>query len=292
MTELTINDADFASLAGQSVVVTGGSSGIGLATTHLLLSIGASVINGDLAPPPLEHDNLAFVKTDVTHWADLKALFARAKDLHGRIDHVFANAGISGRADYLEDALDAAGELLEPATQTFDVNLRGMVNTTYLGMHYMRHQRLPGGSVVLTASASSFQRFRVADYTTAKHGVLGFMRGVVPNLVSRELPIRVNALAPGWTVTGMVPQAVVEALGGGQGPEVVARSAVLLMADKGRQGQLVYSAQGRYWEVEEGRLLGVGREIVGGGGDDEALERLMKTMAEAGVGGEGSLGGS
>ena len=250
------------------------------------------VVNGDLNPPTVEHKNLTFVKTDVTQWNDLKNLFQRAKELHTRIDHAFANAGISGRADYLHDYLDEkTGELMEPPTLTFDINLRAVVNTTYLAMHYMRHQEPRGGSVVLTASASSFQRFRVTDYTTAKHGVLGFMRGLIPNLLSQDLPIRVNALAPGWTVTGMVPEAVVQALGGGQGPEVVARSTAWLMAGKnGQQGQLIYSGSGRFYEIEEGKLLGVAREIVGGDGDDKALGRLMEKLAEEGK--EGGLGGS
>ena len=270
----------------------GGSSGIGLATTNLLLSLGALVVNGDLNPPSFEHKNMTFVKTDVTQWTDLKNLFQRAKELHTQINHVFANAGISGRADYLHDYLDEkSGELMEPPTLTFDVNLRAVVNTTYLAMHCMRHQEPKGGSVVLTASASSFQRFRVADYTTAKHGVLGFMRGLVPNIVYQKLPIRVNTLAPGWTVTGMVPEAVAQALGGGQGPEVVARSAAWLMAgNAGQQGQLIYSGGGKFLEIEEGKLLGVAREIVGGEGDDVALGKLMEQLAAEGK--EGSLGGS
>ncbi|KAK4543155.1 hypothetical protein LTR36_005933 [Oleoguttula mirabilis] len=292
MTEFTIKDNDFASLAGKSVVVTGGSSGIGLATAKLLLDIGASVVSGDLNPPPIEHEKLAFVETDVAQWTDLKSLFKRAKDLHGRIDHVFANAGISGRADYMADQFDEDGELLEPSIVTYDINLRGMINTSYLGIHYMRHQEPAGGSVVVTASASSFQRFRITDYTVAKHGVLGFLRGMVPNLKTSGLPIRINALSPSWTVTGMVPEAIVHALGAGvQTPEVVARSAVLLMADESRNGQLIYSWEGRYMEIEEGKLLKAGAEIVRDAkGDDAALERLINARAEAGS--TGSLGGS
>ncbi|KAK3117312.1 hypothetical protein LTR53_001429 [Teratosphaeriaceae sp. CCFEE 6253] len=217
-------------------------SGIGLATTELLLELGATVVSGDVNPPPVEHSQLSYVKTNVTQWSDLVALFDRAKQRYGRIDHAFANAGISGRADYLADKFDDAGSLLEPNHQTFDVNIKAVVNTAYLGLHHMRHQVPAGGSIVLTASGSSFQRFRVADYTSAKHAVLGLQRGIVPNLEKSGLPLRMNSVAPSWTVTGLVPKGLVEAAGHGtQTPDVVARSVALLMADASRQGQVIES---------------------------------------------------
>lgn len=139
----------------------------------LLLDLGALVVNGDLNPSSLEHPKLQYHKTNVSKWADLIALFKQAKTVNGRIDHAFANAGIGGRDPYLEEKLDANGELLEPNHKVIDVNLKAVINTSHLAFHYMRHQSPAGGSVVLTASASSFQRFLVTDYTTAKHGVLG-----------------------------------------------------------------------------------------------------------------------
>ncbi|KAI7281237.1 hypothetical protein KC345_g4216 [Hortaea werneckii] len=286
MATFTIKEKDLTALKDTVVVVTGGSSGIGLATTSLLLKLGAAVIIGDINPPPAQQqqhdDKLTFVKTDVSKWEDLVHLFKQAKTHHSRIDHVFANAGISSRANYLEDHFAPdTGELLEPSRTTLDINLRGVINTAYLGMHYMRTQTPQGGSVVLTASASSFQRFRVTDYTTAKHGVLGFMRGILPALSAAELPIRVNALAPDWTATGILPPQLVRILGSQiQGPEVVAEAAALCMVDQARQGQLIYSRGGVHREVEEGVLMPAGREIVGKGGqgDDAMLERMMREL--------------
>ena len=238
--------------------------------------------NGDINPPPIEHERLAFVKTDVTQWAELRELFKHANKLHGRIDHVFANAGIAGRANYLEDRFDDHGELLEPSALTLDINLKAVINTCYIGLHYMRKQTRVGGSIVLTASGSSFQRFRVADYTTAKHGVLGFMRGMIPNLQAAELPIRINALAPSWTLTGLVPEAMVNAFGDAvQTPDVVARSAAVLMADKSRQGQMIYSVTGRFFEIEEGMLLKTTKEIVGEVGDDKIVQHLLEMQSRA-----------
>ncbi|KAI7234998.1 hypothetical protein KC330_g4500 [Hortaea werneckii] len=285
MATFTIEEKDLTALKDAVVVVTGGSSGIGLATTSLLLKLGAAVVIGDINPPPAQQQNdekLSFVKTDVSNWTDLVNLFKHAKHHHRRIDHVFANAGISSRANYLEDHFAAdTGELLEPSPTVLDINLRGVINTAYLGMHYMRTQTPQGGSVVLTASASSFQRFRVTDYTTAKHGVLGFMRGLLPALDAAGLPIRINALAPDWTATGIIPPQLIGVLGDQiQGPEVVAKAAALCMVDQDRQGQLIYSRGGVHREVEEGVLMPAGREIVGKGaqGDDAMLERMMREL--------------
>lgn len=216
----------------------------------------------------------------MTQWANLLAPFKRAIDLHGRIDHAFANAGIATAANYLEDKLDDNGQLTEPSTLVFDVNLKAVINTAYIGMHYMRKQDPPGGSVIMTASASSFQRFRVADYCTTKHGVLGFMRGMVPNLQSSGFPIRINALSPSWTATNIVPEAVITALGNAvQGPDVVARSAAILMADEARQGQLIYSFSGRFFEIEA-KFLKVAEEIVGETGEDMAIEKMLQQLPQ------------
>lgn len=137
-----------------------------------------------------------------------------------------------------------------------------MINTSYLGLYYMRHQDPVGGSIVCTASAAAFQRFRVCDYTAAKHGVLGWMRGIVPNIQSANLPIRVNSISPSWTITGLVPQELVGVMDcEWQGPEAVARSVAILMADEGRQGQLIYSVGGRFHEIEESKFLPVARSI-------------------------------
>ena len=259
----------------------GGSSGIGLATVKLLLDSGAHLVVGDQTESPLQHANLSFLKTNVALWTDLLALFKLANSQHGRIDHVFANAGITGRADYFESKVDEQGELLEPSHETLDINLRGMINTSYLGIHYMRNQTPAGGSIVCTASASSFQRFHAADYTTAKHGVLGFMRGTVANIKITGAPIRINSLAPSWTVTGMIPPGGVERMGAvTQPPEAVARNVALFMADEARQGQLVYSVGGRYYEIEEAKLLPLASEIIGKNDEEAALRRLVESFGQ------------
>ena len=84
--------------------------------------------------------------------------------------------------------------------------------------------------------------------------ILGLMRGLVGHL-HPKLPIRLNAVSPSWTDTGIVPRTFFESLGQPvQSPEIVARSIALLMVDTSRHGHLIYSTNGRYKEVEESML--------------------------------------
>jgi NAD(P)-dependent dehydrogenase (short-subunit alcohol dehydrogenase family) len=143
---------------------TGGSSGIGLATVELLLSLGASVVCGDVqAPQKTIGGAYTFIKTDVSIWRDLLALFNETKKIYGRIDHVFANAGIGPRADYLSTQLDENGDAIEPSSQLLDISLKGVINTSTLAILHLRQQD-EGGSIVITGSATALQRFRAVDY--------------------------------------------------------------------------------------------------------------------------------
>lgn len=90
-----MSDGDLASLSGKVVVLTGCSSGIGLATVKELIKVGAKVVGGDLSGPKsaIDSQDFEFVQVDVTDWKALCNLFKRAVSRFGNIDHVFANAG-------------------------------------------------------------------------------------------------------------------------------------------------------------------------------------------------------
>ena len=91
---ITIRDEDLVSLAGKTVVITGGCSGIGLATVRQLLKLGAEVAIGDINPPSEEiAQDVVYKKVDVTSWEDQRDLFETALATFGKIDHAFANAG-------------------------------------------------------------------------------------------------------------------------------------------------------------------------------------------------------
>ncbi|KAI0120968.1 short-chain dehydrogenase [Xylariales sp. AK1849] len=282
MASFVIKDEELTGLKGKVVIVTGGSSGIGLATVDLLLSLGASVVNGDIQPPAEKTDSsasaLTFVRTNVAIWAELIVLFKKTKDLHGRVDHVFANAGVAPRADYLSTEADANGDLKEPTHELLDISLKGVMNTATLAIYYMRAQP-GGGSIVITSSSIGIQRFRAVDYATAKHAVLGFGRGLVALIDVAKLPIRVNTLAPSWTESNVLPnmKGSMDKIGVKiQPPLAVARAATIAMADASRNGHVIHVQCGKYQEIDEAVLLPAYEAIRGKDypSEDDVMERL------------------
>lgn len=242
---------------------------------------------GDLNPPEPEFKNaerLKFLQMDVTDWPSLRKMFIRANEWFGRIDHVFANAGVSPSTDLLDVTLDTDGQLQAPSLRTVNVNLVGVMYTVKLAVAYMKKlaiQSPNAGSIVLTASTSSFQNFSAGDYTVTKHGVLGIIRGI-GNLLRDE--IRLNAVAPSWTATGMVPSDFIEAMGVAvQSPDVVARSVVLLFADEQRHQEVIYSWNGQCREVNkaDGGLLAVTEKLLDYAHNEERVMLKMKEAAAA-----------
>lgn len=165
----------------------------------------------------------------------------------------------------MEARLGEDGKLLEPSHLTLDINLKSVINTTYLAIQHMKKQESVG-SVVIAASATSIQPLRYADYTSSKHGCLGFMRGMVP-ITFPHIPVRINLVAPEWTATSIVDPTYIEHIektgGRWQEPEVVSRSVGLLMADESRHGQMIYSAAGKFKETES-LLMSVAEKIRAG----------------------------
>ncbi|KAF2265986.1 NAD(P)-binding protein [Lojkania enalia] len=250
---ITISDSDLEGIKDQVVIVTGASSGIGLATVKRLIQHGAKVFVSDLQElPEPERSQIPFLETDVTSWSGQVALFKAAKDKYGVIHHVFANAGISSGTALLGKDVDDNGNLLPPDLKVINVNLIGLMYTVKLGIHYIK-QNPKGGSIVMAASASSFTRFAPSDYTTSKHGVYGLLRSLYCTLYP-NMPVRINAIAPSWTDTGIISADLIEAVGkeNVQSPDVPARSVIALMADKNRHGQMIYSQNGKFWDIENG----------------------------------------
>ncbi|KAH7087580.1 hypothetical protein FB567DRAFT_348324 [Paraphoma chrysanthemicola] len=276
MTDFQINDGNLTGFKGKVAIITGGSSGIGLATVELLVSLGALVVSGDIQPPPTSGEFL-FVKTDVRSWKDLTQLFKTAKEKHGKVDYVFANAGIGPRANYLALEVDESGEPKEPNMDTLDINLNSVVNTATLAAHYLKDQS-EGGSIVLMGSSTGLHPVRAIDYSTAKAGVLGFGRGLARSVEVAGLPIRVNILAPSWTATQVLPDlkdllaAVSEVC---QPASVVARAVAYLMVTTSRHGEVIFVRDGKYKEIEKAVLAPAYQTIKGDGlSDDDVLAKV------------------
>ncbi|KAF4419169.1 (-)-trans-carveol dehydrogenase [Fusarium acutatum] len=281
--EFTFKDEDMAAVKGKSVIVTGCSSGIGLATVKLLLGLGASVFGGDIQPP-LESDlkgDFAFLKTDISVWKELVNLFKTTYEKYGRIDHVYANAGIGPTADYFSDAVDENGDLLEPSSRTYDITFKGNVNTATLAIYYMKKQP-EFGTITFTASTSALQRERAIDYSASKHGVVGFGRAINAAFKANKIGIRVNTIAPAWTETPILKpvRPLADKLGIVIQPaEAVAKCVAYFMADPSQDGNLAVVQRSRYFELDDAVLLKAWNDMNQEAySDEEILDRITQEM--------------
>ncbi|KAK1761629.1 hypothetical protein QBC33DRAFT_582249 [Phialemonium atrogriseum] len=204
-------NVDFGKVAGKTVVLTGGSSGLGLAYIQALVKAGAFVVNGDIQPPRehLSTDRAVFVKCDVTNWEEQVNVFkvAREKAPNGRIDVVIANAGIYG-----PDALDGLDdpEPKKPATKLLDVNLIGVIYTSKLAGWYFHHQDEGDCCLILISSIMGYIDTQGSSvYSAAKHGVRGLMA-----CLRRKGLVRVNSVAPWFIATPILPESFIKSTGG------------------------------------------------------------------------------
>jgi len=182
-------------LAGKVAVVTGGSSGIGLATAQRFVNEGAYVfITGrrqtelDAAVSQIGHDITA-VQGDVSKLADLDKLYAMVKQEKGKLDIVFANAGTG--------AFGPIGKITEEDfDKQFDVNVKGLLFTVQKALPLLQD----GGSIVLNASIVSITGSpALSVYSATKAAVRSFARTWAVDLKERK--IRVNAISPGVVPT-------------------------------------------------------------------------------------------
>jgi len=179
-------------LEGKVAVITGGNSGIGLATARRFTEEGAHVfITGrrqnelDAAVRQIGKQATG-VQGDVSNLADLDRLYETVKREKGRIDVVFANAGGG-------DALVPLGAISEELFDTtFSRNVKGLLFTVQKALPLL----LDGGSIILNASiAASKGMPGMSVYSATKAAVRSFARGWTVDLKARK--IRVNAISPG-----------------------------------------------------------------------------------------------
>ncbi len=178
-------------LEGKVAVITGGSSGIGLATAQRFVSEGAYVFITGRRQSELDAamkkigKNVTAVQGDVSNLADLDRLYAKVKEQKGRIDIVFANAGMGELAP-----LGAISEA--HFDKTFGVNVKGTLFTVQKALPLLQD----GGSIILTSSiagSKGLEAFSV--YGASKAALRSFARSWTVDLKSRK--IRVNAISPG-----------------------------------------------------------------------------------------------
>src|SRR5512132_2086923 len=161
-------------LEGKIAVITGGSSGIGLATAQRFVEDGAYVfITGrrhselDVAVKQIgknNNNNVTGVQGDVSNLADLDRLYATVKEQKGRIDILFANAGVGEFAPL--------GEISEAHfDKTFGINVKGLLFTVQKALPLFQD----GGSIILNASIASSKGFETSTvYSATKAAVRSF----------------------------------------------------------------------------------------------------------------------
>ena len=190
-------------LQDRVAVVTGGGSGIGLATARRLAAEGARVVIGDLDPAAgkAAADDVGglFVSADVTSEADVESMFLAAFDAYGSVDIAFNNAGISPPDDdsILDTGLDAWRKVQE-------VNLTSVYLCCKAVLPYMRAQGK--GSIINTASFVAVMGAATSQisYSASKGGVLSMTRELGVQF-ARE-GIRINALCPGPVNTPLLTE--------------------------------------------------------------------------------------
>jgi NAD(P)-dependent dehydrogenase (short-subunit alcohol dehydrogenase family) len=190
-------------LSGKVAVITGGCSGIGLATVRRFAEEGASVVVADLdaehGPGVADEIGGLFVPCDVTDKEQVDHLFATAKETYGSVDVAFNNAGISPPDDdsILDTELDAWRRVQE-------VNLTSVYLCCKAALPYMREQQR--GSIINTASFVAILGAATSQisYTASKGGVLAMSRELGVQF-ARE-GIRVNALCPGPVNTPLLKE--------------------------------------------------------------------------------------
>jgi NAD(P)-dependent dehydrogenase (short-subunit alcohol dehydrogenase family) len=190
-------------LQDRVAVVTGGGSGIGLASARRLAAEGAKVVIGDLDPvagkaAAHEADGL-FVPTDVTSEADVENLFRAASGTYGSVDIAFNNAGISPPDD---DSILVTG--IDAWRRVQEVNVTSVYRCCKHAIPYM--QRQGKGSIINTASFVALMGAATSQisYTASKGAVLAMSRELGVQFARQG--IRVNALCPGPVNTPLLQE--------------------------------------------------------------------------------------
>ncbi|GES81059.1 15-hydroxyprostaglandin dehydrogenase [NAD(+)] isoform X1 [Rhizophagus clarus] len=200
----------FTSVEGKVAFISGAASGIGKAIVTRLVKEGAKVtiadVQDDLGKKFAEElnsgktDQVAIYEhVDVANWNEYLTAFKKTVQIFGRIDIVVNNAGIFADGGCMFDDSE------EPphALRIIDVNLKGVLNGTKLGIKFLKQNGKDGGVIVNTSSISGlYVSPHVPYYSASKFGVIGLSISVAET--SPPLNIRVNVVAPGAVNTPLM----------------------------------------------------------------------------------------
>jgi len=191
-------------LQGKVAIITGAASGIGKATALKLAKSGMKIglfdlkeENAEIVKEEIENNSgeAIIFDVDVAKAEELEMSIQKVIDKWGRLDFVFANAGINGRVSPIEDLTP------DDWDRTLTTNLKG----TFLTVKYaIPHMKSNGGSIVITSSINgnrTFTGFGMSAYSSSKAGQMAF--GKMAALELAEYNIRVNVICPGAIETNI-----------------------------------------------------------------------------------------
>jgi NAD(P)-dependent dehydrogenase (short-subunit alcohol dehydrogenase family) len=218
---MTTKEKYMGKLEGKIALITGGNSGIGLATATQFVNEGAYVsITGrrepELAAAVKEIGrNITGVQGDVSNLGDLDRLFAQIKREKGRLDIVFANAGVAKVAPF--------GEITEEHYDSiFNINVKGLLFTVQKALPLVPD----GGSIILNASIVASKGLpETSVYNATKAAVRSFARTWTTDLKDRR--IRVNAVSPGFIETPGLNGLLASSRAGEQGLKMISNTVPL-----------------------------------------------------------------
>jgi NAD(P)-dependent dehydrogenase (short-subunit alcohol dehydrogenase family) len=247
------------SLDGKVILVTGGGSGIGRATSLLIAKQGAKVMIADYVPEGAEK-TVAMIKetggtasclaADVSVTKQVEMMVAKTVETYGRINGAFNNAGIEGKMG--TDTVTATEENFD---RTIAINLKGV----WLCMRYEIPQMLKqgGGAIVNTASIAGLVGFEGGSaYNASKHGVIGLTKTAALEYAQKNL--RVNCVCPGVIQTPMVARIMDSG--------IMNENDMRMMEPVGRFGQPSEIGEGVVWLLSDASSFVTGHSMVIDGG--------------------------
>jgi len=219
-------------LKDKVAVVTGGAKGIGAEIAKAFASEGAKVVAVDMGEMTYEMENVSFYKLNITDVEGCQKFFDDMIKEYGKIDILVNNAGITRDAmtrKMTDEMWDAV----------INVNLKGIFNLVrHIGPQM---ENIGGGSIInISSVVGVFGNIGQANYSATKAGVIGLTKTWAKEFARKGVPVRVNAIAPGYVMTDIlktVPQELLDQFAQmtmlkrlGQ-PEEIAKVALFLASD-------------------------------------------------------------
>lgn len=181
-------------MQARTVIISGASSGIGLATAERFVAAGDHVVNFDLRPPveTTRETSPEWMRVDVTDWSAIQSAVDQTVARYGGVDVAIANAGISLRRTFLE--------MTEPEIRSlFDINVYGVIGLWQAAARHMVAAQK--GVLLATASTNGTVGYPYyADYNASKAAVLALARTVALELAPH---VRAACVSPGYVMTPM-----------------------------------------------------------------------------------------